>query len=201
MTSLASDLRPAQNARRMALLFSGIAVAFSLGFGFCIRRWYAAAHPEWTSLGKMVDDLATPLVLLALTSLLLAFLLRIVGAMCELVWLERTMSILPPHLRRVGPVKNVTAVHIFGIAFIPVVAWFWKLGLVRSVSAGLEEVRRDHPFHAPVPRALGTTAAILGWLPPLNLYVAPFLWELFARRIDQVFLELSRVGQGERSPS
>jgi hypothetical protein len=37
------------------------------------------------------------------------------------------------------------------------------------------------------------TAVILGWFPGLNIYLAPFLWEMFARRIDIVYLELART--------
>jgi hypothetical protein len=186
---------PAQRARRAALALSGVAIAFSLGFGFFIRRWWAKAPP-----GSLSDfgGVAVLWLVAALLLLLVAVLLRIGAGICELLWLERTFSNLPPSMRRVGPIDNVTPVHIFGIAFIPVVAWFWKYALVAKVSESLEVVRKDTPFSAPVPRGLGLTAVVLGWLPPLNLYLAPFLWEMFARRIDVVYLELgSRVDQAQ----
>lgn len=181
---------PAQRARRIALILSAIAVCFSLGFGYFIRKWIAEAPPgSWIDFGGAA---AIFTLLAALLLLLVAMLLRMGAAICELLWLERTWSNLPVALRRVGPIENVTPVHIFGIAFIPVVAWFWKLGLVVSVSNGLEQVRKETPFSSPVPKGLGVTAVILGWLPPLNLYLAPFLWELYARRIDVVYIELAR---------
>jgi hypothetical protein len=184
---------PAQQARRLALGLSAVAIAFSLGFGVLFRRWWAKAPP-----GSLSDFGGAAVLWLvgALLLLLIAVLLRIGAGLCELLWLERTWSNLPAPMRRVGPIDNVTPIHIFGIAFIPVVAWFWKLALVSTVSRSLELVRKDTPFSAPVPRGLGLTAVVLGWLPPLNLYVAPFLWELFARRIDVVYLELSRGGEG-----
>jgi hypothetical protein len=175
--------QPAKRARVIALVLSAIAVMFAFGFGLFIRKWYFVR----------TEDIAVVWLLIALVLLLVAMLLRIAAAMCELLWLERTMSNLPQHLRRVGPIENVTAVHIFGIAFIPVIAWFWKLGLVVSVSNGLEEVRRTVPFKARVPKHLGVMAVMLGWLPPLNIYVAPFLWELYARRIDAVCVELGQA--------
>jgi hypothetical protein len=174
---------PARGVRRTALVLSGIAVLFSFGFGIFLRKWIATGD-------LLGNDIGLLWLLIALVLLLVAMLLRIAAAMCELLWLERTWSNLPIRSRRVGPIDNVTAVHIFGIAFIPVVAWFWKLGLVVTVSKGLEEVRRERPFTAPIPRRLGMTAVILGWFPGLNIYLAPFLWEMFARRIDVVYLEL-----------
>jgi len=183
---------PAQRARRTALILSGVAVAFSLGFGFFIRRWWAKAPPDsWREFGGA----AILWLMGALVLLLIAVVLRIGASICELLWLERTWSNLPERMRRVGPIDNVTPVHIFGFAFVPVVAWFWKLALVATVAKSLEQVRKETPFAARVPRGLGLTAVVLGWLPPLNLYLAPFLWELFARKIDVVYLELARAGR------
>jgi len=176
-------LAPAERARRIALVLSGIAVVFSFGFGIFLRKWMAAPTDA---------DIALLWLLIALVLLLIAMLLRMGAAICELLWLERTWANLPVELRKVGPIDNVTPVHIFGIAFIPVIAWFWKLGLVASVSNGLEEVRKTTHFKAPVPKNLGITAVMLGWFPGPNIYIAPFLWEMFARRIDAVCLELAR---------
>ena len=172
------------------MILSAIAVCFAFAFGFAIRHWYAMIHGELAATLDGTGEAALYLVG-ALLLLLVAVLLRIFAGICELVWLERTWSNLPAEHRRVGPIENVTPVHIFGIAFIPVVAWFWKLALVSAVAKSLELVRKDHPFRAAVPRRLGITACIFGWLPPLNLYLAPFVWEMFARRIDVVCLELA----------
>ncbi len=183
---------PAERARQVALILSGFAVCFAVGFGFLIRKWYAELHGSLTSFLEGTD--AAFLYLIgALLLLLVAVLLRILAGICELIWLERAWSNLPAEHRRVGPIESVTAIHIFGIAVIPVVAWFWKLALVRAVTKSLELVRKDTGFRAPVPNHLGVTACILGWLPPLNLYVAPFLWEMFARRIDAVCIELAQT--------
>jgi len=183
---------PAERARKAALVLSGIAVAFAFAFGFAIRHWYAMIHGELAATLDGTGEAALYLVG-ALLLLLVAVLLRIFAGICELVWLERTWSNLPAEHRRVGPIENVTPVHIFGIAFIPVVAWFWKLALVSAVARSLELVRKDRPFRAAVPRRLGITACVFGWLPPLNLYLAPFLWEMFARRIDVVCFELAAL--------
>ena len=70
------------------------------------------------------------------------------------------------------------------ISFVPGVAWVWKLGLVVGIANGFEAVRAHIPFTAPVPRRLGMAAVIVGWIPALNVYIAPFLWEMFAVRVD-----------------
>lgn len=184
---------PAQRARRIALVLSGIAVAFAFAFGFAIRRWYATSHGVLATFDGYEEASVLFTLVGALLLLLIAIVLRILAGICELMWLERTWSNLPITMRRIGPIENVTTIHIFGIAFIPVVAWFWKFALVRRVSTSLEEVRKTIPFRAPVPRTLGTTAVILGWFPPLNVYLAPFLWEMFARRIDVVCLEMAEL--------
>ncbi len=188
---------PARRARQAALVLSGIAILFSLAFGVMVRRCLAGGETLWSLITLQSNAIVQVAFAFALLLLLIAMLLRMGAAMCELVWLERTWSNLPPSLRRVGPIENVTPVHIFGIAFIPVVAWFWKLGLVSSVSRGFEVVRKERPFRAPIPRALGITAVVLGWFPPLNLYVAPFLWEMFARRLDAVCHELMQQPEAQ----
>ena len=33
-------------------------------------------------------------------------------------------------------------------------------------------------------------AVIVAWVPGLNVYVAPFLWEMFATRIDRAVSEI-----------
>ncbi len=179
---------PAKRARHIALALSVVAVMFSFGFGVFLRKWLATFA---FASGDVLSSLESGWLMLALVFLLIAMLLRIGASICELLWLERTWANLPVELRKVGPIENVTPVHIFGIAFIPVVAWFWKLGLVASVSNGLEAVRKVTHFKAPVPKNLGITAVMLGWFPGPNIYVAPFLWEMFARRIDAVCLELA----------
>jgi len=185
---------PAARARRVALVLSGIAVAFAFAFGFMIRRWYAMSTHGFIGTFDGEEEASVIFTMLgALVFLLVAMLLRIFASICELLWLERAWSNLPESMRRIGPIEKVEPIHIFGIAFIPVVAWFWKLALVRRVSSSLEEVRKEVPFRAAVPRRLGTTAVILGWFPPLNVYLAPFLWEMFARRIDVVCLEMAAL--------
>ena len=183
---------PASRVRRIALVLSGIAIIFAFGFGFLIRRWYAiSTQGFWATIFGEEEAVVLFTMLGALVLLLIAVVLRILASICELMWLERAWSNLPASMRAIGPIKKVETVHIFGIAFIPVVAWFWKLALVRKVSSSLEEIRKDVPFRAAVPRGLGTTAVILGWFPPLNVYLAPFLWEMFARRIDVIMLEMA----------
>ena len=68
---------------------------------------------------------------------------------------------------------------------VPGIAWIWKLGIIDSVTKGFEAIRERVPYDAPVPRSLGIAAVIVGWVPGLNVYLAPFLWELFAIRIDR----------------
>jgi len=168
-------------ARRVALVLSAIAVAFAIGFGFLLRRSYA-----------MKEDPAALLWLSgALVLLLIALVLRIIAAFCELIWLERTWTNLPEHLRRVGPMENVNSVMLFGFSFIPVFAWFWKLGLIKSVAEGFEKIRASVPFSARIPKKLGMAAVIIGWVPGLNVYIAPFLWEAFARHIDAACIEIA----------
>jgi hypothetical protein len=173
---------PAARARRIALVLSAIAVVFSLVFGFFLRRSYAL---------KDVDqERALYWFLACLVALLVALLLRMGAAICELLWLERTWSNLPEVLRKVGPFDNVSGGMVIAVSFLPGIAWIWKLGLVRSVADGFEHVRKSLPFRAPVPRRLGMAAVIFGWVPGLNVYIAPFLWEMFATRIDVVVNEL-----------
>lgn len=177
---------PAMRARRTALALSGVAVAFSVAFGFALRRWIFLDN----------EDLLSMWLLAALSLLLIALVLRMLAAICELLWLERTWTNLPEELRKVGPMQNVSSVMLFGFAFVPVFAYFWKLGLVMGIANGLESVRTERPFRAPVPKGLGMAAVIIGWVPGLNVYIAPFLWEMFARRIDAVCIELGASAGG-----
>jgi hypothetical protein len=170
-------VRPPQRfARRFAVALSIIAVGFSLVCGFCGRRTFALreAHPE----------VVMPWLLAFLVLLLIALLLRMAAAICELIWLERTWSNLPESLRKVGPIKDVSTNLALTITFMPGIAWVWKLGLVVGIANGFEGIRAHTPFAAPVPRRLGMAAVIVGWVPGLNVYIAPFLWEMFATRID-----------------
>jgi hypothetical protein len=167
-------------ARRTALGLSAVAVFFSLVFGILLRRWLGFPHPD-----------EEPLALAgALSFLLVALLLRIIASIFELLWLERTWGNLPEDLRRVGPIDKVEPVMVIGFAFVPVLAWFWKLALIAGIANGFETVRTRVPFTAPVPKGLGVAAAMMGWIPGLNIYIAPFLWEMFARKIDRVCVEL-----------
>lgn len=169
-------LPPARRARRIALVLSVIAVLFSLVCGFAARRSYA--------LREAAPDVMLPWFLAFLILLLVALLLRMSAAICELLWLERTWSNMPEHLRRVGPMKEVSSGVAIAITFVPGIAWVWKLGLVVGIANGFEAIRGATPFVAPVPRRLGMAAVIVGWIPGLNVYLAPFLWEMFATRID-----------------
>ena len=169
-------LPPAERARRIALGLSIVAVAFSLVCGFSARRAFALRESE--------PEVLMPWVLAFLVLLLVALLLRMGAAICELLWLERTWSNLPEPLRKVGPIDDVSSAMAIGISFVPGIAWVWKLGLIVGIANGFEAVRSHVPFIAPVPRRLGMAAVIVGWIPGLNVYVAPFLWEMFATRMD-----------------
>lgn len=171
---------PARRARQLALVLSAVAVLFSIAFGVALRS--ALHKPEGEEL--------VVAVVIALSLLLVALLFRMVAAVCELLWLERTWSNLPEELRSVGPVDKVSSGMVIGFSVVPGVAWVWKLGLVIGIADGFEQVRTRIPFRAPVPRRLGMAAVILGWVPGLNVYLAPFLWEMFATRIDAVCSEL-----------
>jgi len=160
-------------ARRIALGLSAVAVSFSLPAGYCARRAYAL---------RGVTDDALPWALGFLVLLLFALLFRMGAAIGELFWLERTWSNLPERARVVGPVRDVSCGLAIAVSFVPGIAWLWKLGLVTGITRGFEAMRPR--FQAPVPRRLGISAVIVGWVPGLNVYLAPFLWEMFARRID-----------------
>lgn len=180
-------VRPqAKRARVIALVLSVFAVACSIGFGIYIRRTIPLFDPDDP------ERYMVPFVI-ALVFLLFAFLFRMVAAVCELLWLERTWTNLPEQLRKVGPVDKVTSGLVVGLSFVPGVAWLWKLGLVMAVSDGFERVRANIPFRAPIPRRLGMAAVIVAWVPGLNVYLAPFLWEMFATRIDVVCTEILSV--------
>jgi hypothetical protein len=172
---------PAARARQIALVLSAIAVGFSLGFGVAIRRAFALRDDPEQALRPF---------LVAMVLLLVALLFRMCAAVCELLWLERTWSNLPEHLRKVGPVEKVNAGLVIGLSVVPGVAWVWKLGIVIGIADGFEKVRASVPFAAPVPRKLGVAAVITGWVPGLNVYVAPFLWEMFATRMERVIREI-----------
>jgi hypothetical protein len=174
---------PARRARALALALSVLAVGASIGFGVFVRRTIPLFDRDEP------DRYARPLVI-ALVFLLVALLLRMVAAICELLWLERTWSNLPEALRKVGPVDKVSSGLMVGLSFVPGISWVWKLGLVMAVADGFERVRATRPFRAPVPRHLGMAAVIVAWVPGLNVYVAPFLWEMFATRIDRAVSEI-----------
>lgn len=169
-------LPPARRARRIALALSVVAVAFSIAFGMGARHAF--------SLRAAAPDVLVPWLVASLSLLLVAMLLRMGAALCELLWLERTWSNLPEHLRKVGPVGDVSSAMLIGISFVPGIAWLWKLGLIVAIADGLEAVRARAPFVGRIPKRLGTAAVVVGWIPGLNIYIAPFLWEMFATRID-----------------
>lgn len=180
-------LRPqARRARILALVLSVVAVGFSVGFGVHARRTIALfdrSDPE-----RWMEPFVTTLVYL-----LVALVVRIGASICELLWLERTWTNLPLELRTVGPVDKVSSALVVGLSFVPGVSWVWKLGLVIAVADGFERMRATLPFRAPVPRRLGFAAVMVAWVPGLNVYVAPFLWEMFATRIDVVCAEMLRL--------
>lgn len=172
-------------ARRVALLLSFVAVLTSLGCGVAARQAFAlrgalASEPE-----RLVGPALWFLVLL-----LVALLLRMGAAICELFWLERTWASLPVELRRVGPLERVEPFVLVGVSLVPGIAWIWKLCVIDAVARGFEAMRARVPFASPVPRRLGMAAVVVGWVPGLNVYVAPFLWELFATRIDRCVTEI-----------
>jgi hypothetical protein len=178
---------PAKRARIIGLVLSAFAVLFSLGFGVYVRKTIALfdrLEPE---------RYAQPLIV-ALVLLLICLLFRMAAAIAELLWLERTWTNLPAELRNVGPVENVSSGLVVGLSFVPGLSWAWKLGLVLAVADGFERVRETIPFRAPVPKKLGMAAVIVAWVPGLNVYLAPFLWEVFATRIDVVCNEILAHG-------
>jgi hypothetical protein len=181
-------LPPAERARRIALGLSIVAVVFSLACGFFARRSWALRDAGM--------DAVFPSLTAFLVLLLLALLLRMGGAICELFWLERTWSNIPEGLRKVGPVDDVSSGLAIAISFVPGVAWIWKLGLVVGIANGFEAIRSRNAFRAPVPRRLGMAAVIAGWIPGLNVYLAPFLWEMFATRVDACVKEIRGAESG-----
>ncbi len=184
---------PARRARHVALVLSVLAVAASIGFGIFLRQ----AIPLFDR--DEPERFARQLVI-ALLFLLVALLLRMAASVCELLWLERTWSNLPEALRKVGPVDHVSSGMVVGLSFVPGISWVWKLGLVMAVADGFERVRATRPFQTPVPRRLGMAAVIVAWVPGLNVYVAPFLWELFAKRVDGIVSELLAAEDPSRPP-
>ncbi len=189
--AVAHEVRPpARSARRAALALSATAVAFSFVCGATARR----------ALRNMENDELTIWLVLALSFLLGALLLRMCAAVCELVWLERTWHNVPVALRKVGPVDRVGTFMLVGFSLVPGVAWFWKLGLVAGIVDGFEHIRAETPFRAPIPRRLGLAAVIVGWIPGLNVYLAPFMWEVFATRVDAACQEILALRAGGDRP-
>lgn len=180
---------PARRARVLGVSFSVLAVLFSLGFGVFIRRTIALFDRD------APERYAEPLMI-ALVLLLVCLVLRMIAAICELLWLERTWSNLPEELRNVGPVDNVSSGLVVGLSFVPGISWVWKLGLVVAVADGFERMRAVVPFRAPIPKRLGLAAVIVAWVPGLNVYLAPFLWEMFATRIDVVCNQILALQNG-----
>ena len=181
---------PARRARIFGVSLSVVAVGFSLAFGVFVRRTIALFDRDDP------ERYAQPLVI-ALVLLLVCLVFRMIAAICELVWLERTWSNLPEELRNVGPVDKVSSGLVVGLSFVPGISWVWKLGLIVAVSDGFERVRATVPFRAPVPKRLGLAAVIVAWVPGLNVYLAPFLWEMFATRIDVVCREIAALQRFE----
>lgn len=171
-------------ARRIGLGLSVVAVLVSLVCGYFARKAYALGS-HFVEPEHLIGPVVTFLVLL-----LVALLLRMGAAVCELLWLERTWSNVPEPLRNVGPLKKVDSLLLIGVSFVPGIAWIWKLGLIVAVCDGFEAIRKQRPFAAPIPRGLGKAAVIVGWVPGLNVYFAPFLWELFAVRVEKILVEL-----------
>jgi len=112
------------------------------------------------------------------------------ASVCELLWLERTWSNLPEELCKVGPLEKVSSGLVVVLCFVPGFSWLWKLGLAIAVCKGFEAMRARPPFTAKVPKALGIASVVVSWVPGLNVYLAPFLWELFAIRMDVVCNEI-----------
>ncbi|MBX3233196.1 MAG: hypothetical protein KIT84_20605 [Labilithrix sp.] len=183
---------PARTARRIALVLSALAVLVSVGCGVAARHAFAMRGVVESDPEALVGPLLWFLVLL-----LVALLLRMGAAVCELLWLERTWSNLPLELRKVGPIEKVEPIVLIGVSLVPGVAWIWKLGVIDAVARGFEAIRARVPFTAPVPRRLGVAAVVVGWVPGLNVYVAPFLWEVFATRIDRCVSEI----EARRAPA
>jgi hypothetical protein len=174
---------PARLARILAMVLSIVAIGFSIGFGIYLRRvipLFDVDHPD-----RYLEPAIAMLVLL-----LLALLFRMGASLCELVWLERTWSNMPEDLRKVGPIEKVSSGLAVVLSFVPGLSWIWKLGLAMAVCDGFEQLRTRLPFAAKVPRKLGMAAVIVGWVPGLNVYVAPFLWESFATKMDVVCSEI-----------
>lgn len=185
---------PASGARKAAIALSVVAIVFSLCFGYCARQaFYMVRDPN-----TFVEKAYFHWVGYAIGFLTIALLLRMCAAISELLWLERTWQNLPEDLQKVGPVDKVSSGLVIGISFVPGIAWLWKLGLINGVTAGFEEMRKRHPFEAKVPRKLGLAAVVIGWIPMLNVYIAPFLWEMFATRMEKVIHEMmaSRAAGG-----
>lgn len=168
---------PARVARLLAIGLSLVAIGFAIGFGIYLRRVIPIFDPDH------VDRWVTPGIA-TLVFLLFAMLFRMAASCCELVWLERTWSNLPEELRKVGPLEKVSSGLVVVVSFVPGVAWLWKLGLALAVCDAFEALRLRTPFTARIPKALGVASVLVSWVPGLNVYLAPFLWELYAIKID-----------------
>ena len=183
---------PARIARILAMVLSIVAVGFSIGFGVYLRRVIPVFDVD------RPDRYVEPAIAM-LVFLLFALLFRMGASLCELVWLERIWSNMPEELRNVGPMQKVSSGLAVVLSFVPGLAWIWKLGLAMALCDGFERVRARVPFEARVPRRLGMAAVIVSWVPGLNVYVAPFLWEIFATRMDALCSEILDLQRGSRA--
>ncbi|MFO0551862.1 MAG: hypothetical protein U0271_25975 [Polyangiaceae bacterium] len=191
MSATRHDVRvalPPRTTRRLGLALSASAVLVSIACGISARKAYALG--QGTPIEEQPTDAVLPWLVAALVLLLVALLLRMFAAICELLWLERTWANLPETLRKVGPIDKVNGAMIIGLSLVPGLAWVWKLGVVLGIADGFERIRSHTPFRARIPRRLGMSAVIAGWVPGLNVYLAPFLWEVFATHIDGAVTEL-----------
>lgn len=174
---------PAKVARILAIVLSLVAIGFAIPFGIYFRRLYPVFDM------KNPDPWALQ-ALWMLVFLLFAMLFRMAASICELVWLERTWSNMPPELCNVGPMKKVSSGLVMVLCFVPGLAWIWKLGLAIAVCDGFEAVRPHAPFEGKVPKGIGVAAVILGWIPGPSVYIAPILWEIFATKMDRCMAQI-----------
>ena len=174
---------PRRVARILALVLSLVAIVFAILFGIYLRRVYPIFDQD------NPDAWILPGIWM-LVFLLFAMLFRMAASICELVWLERTWSNLPPELCNVGPMKKVSSGIMLVLCFVPGLAWIWKLGLAIAVCDAFEAVRPYAPFEGKVPKRLGLAAVVLGWIPGPSVYIAPFLWEIFATKMDRCMSQI-----------
>ena len=177
-------MRPqARRARIVALVLSVIAVVFSIGFGIYIRRTITLFDRDDP------QRYAQPFVDRARAAPHRAALpdgglhLRALVARADVV--EPPRGATQGGAGRQGDVgarrrPQLRARHLVGLE-------------ARSRDGGhrrLRAVRLTIPFRAPSRESSGMAAVIVAWVPGLNVYVAPFLWEMFATRIDRVCSEM-----------